>query len=36
LKGFKTVAAISDEMRDVIETGWLELAAKLLPPKDES
>ena len=34
LEGFKTVTAISDEMRDVIETEWPELAAKLLPPKN--
>ena len=32
LEGFKSVTAISDEMRDVIETEWPELAAKLLPP----
>jgi hypothetical protein len=32
LESFKTVTAISDEMRDVIETEWPELAAKLLPP----
>jgi hypothetical protein len=25
---------ISDEMRDVIETEWPDLAAKILPPKD--
>jgi hypothetical protein len=30
----KRVTAISDEMRDVIETEWPDLAAKLLPPKD--
>jgi hypothetical protein len=34
LERFKTVTAISDEMRDVIETEWPELAAKLLPPKN--
>jgi len=34
LEGFKTVTAISDQMRDVIETEWPEVAAKLLPPKD--
>ena len=34
LEGFKSVTAISDEMRDVIETEWPELAAKLLPPID--
>jgi hypothetical protein len=34
LEGFKRVTAISDEMRDVIETEWPDLAAKLLPPKD--
>jgi hypothetical protein len=28
----KGIRAISDEMRDVIETEWPELAAKLLPP----
>jgi hypothetical protein len=33
LEGFKSVIAISDEMRDVIETEWPELAAELLPPK---
>jgi hypothetical protein len=33
LEGFKSVTAISDEMRDVIETEWPDLAAKLLPPK---
>jgi hypothetical protein len=26
---------VSDEMRDVIETEWLDLAAKLLPPEEE-
>jgi hypothetical protein len=30
----ESVTAISDEMRDVIETEWPELAAKLLPPKE--
>ena len=34
LEGFKSITAISDEMRDVIETEWPDLAAKLLPPKD--
>jgi hypothetical protein len=34
LEGFKSVTAISDEMRDVIETEWPDLAAKLLPPKN--
>jgi len=34
LHGFKTVTAISDEMRDVIETEWPDFAAKLLAPKD--
>jgi hypothetical protein len=29
----KTITAISDEMRDVVETEWPELAAKLLPPR---
>jgi len=33
LEGFKSVTAISDEMRDVIETEWPDLARKLLPPK---
>jgi hypothetical protein len=33
IQGFKAVTAISDEMRDVIETEWPDLAAKLLPPK---
>jgi hypothetical protein len=31
----KTITAISDEIRDVIETEWPDLAAKL-PPKDVS
>jgi hypothetical protein len=31
----KRITAISDEMRDVIETEWPDLAAKL-PPKDVS
>jgi len=34
LEKFKRVTAISDEMRDLIETEWPELAAKLLPPRD--
>ena len=34
LEGFKSVTAISDEMRDVIETELPDLATKLLPPKD--
>jgi hypothetical protein len=34
LEEFRRVTAISGEMRDVIETELLELAAKLLPPKD--
>jgi hypothetical protein len=34
LEGFKSISAISDEMRDVIETEWPDLAAKLLPHKD--
>ena len=34
LEGLKSITAISDEMRDVIETEWPDLAAKLLPPKD--
>ena len=34
LEAFKTVTAISEEMRDVIETEWPDLAAKLLPPRD--
>ena len=33
LQGFKRVTAISDEMRNLIETQWPELAAKLLPPE---
>jgi hypothetical protein len=32
LEGFARVA-ISDEMRDVIEMEWPDLARKLLPPK---
>ena len=34
LEDFKSVTAISDEMRNVIETEWPDLVAKLLPPKD--
>jgi hypothetical protein len=34
LEGLARVEAISDEMRDVIETEWPDLAARLLPPKD--
>ena len=34
LEGLKSITAISDEMRDVIETEWPDLAAKLLPLKD--
>jgi hypothetical protein len=34
LQGFKAVTAISDEMRNVIETEWPDVAAKLLPPRD--
>jgi hypothetical protein len=33
LKKSESVTAISNEMRDVIETEWPDLAAKLLPPK---
>jgi hypothetical protein len=33
LEGFKRVTAISNEMWDVIETEWPDLAAKLLPRK---
>jgi len=33
LEGFKRISAISDEIREVIETEWPDLAAKLLPPK---
>jgi len=36
LENFKSVTAIRDEMRDVIETEWPDFAAKLLPPKDAS
>ena len=34
LEGFKSVTAISDEMRDVIETEWPDVSAKLLSPND--
>ncbi|MFL6975963.1 MAG: hypothetical protein ACJ8F2_28965 [Xanthobacteraceae bacterium] len=34
LEGFKSVTAISAEIRDVIEIEWPHLAAKLLPPRD--
>jgi hypothetical protein len=34
LERLKSVTAISDEMRDVIEAEWPDLAAKLLPPRD--
>jgi hypothetical protein len=34
LEGFDSISAITPEMRDVIETEWPDLAAKLLPPKD--
>ena len=33
LKRLARIEAISDEMRDVIETEWPEMAAKLLPSK---
>jgi hypothetical protein len=33
-EGFDSISAITPEMRDVIETEWPDLAAKLLPPKD--
>jgi hypothetical protein len=35
VEGFARVEAITDEMRDVIETQCPELAETLLPPKDE-
>jgi len=34
LEAFDSISEIMDEMRDVIETEWPDLAAKLLPPKD--
>jgi len=34
LDGFKSITAMSDEMRDVIETEWPDVSAKLLSPND--